>query len=200
MYHIDDLPNEEWKDLHIKGAKREYLISNYGRIIRKPYLLNQRPNKDGYIYVSLVTRKLRNASKVHRLVAKEWIPNPDNKPEVNHKDGNRKNNYFKNLEWMTRSENMLHAFRILKRRHVFGETMPLAKLKNTDIEKIFDMRISGMKHREIGKYIGINSASITLILNRKAWVHVPIPEEKIKIVKSMKNQWTTRRKYERPTG
>lgn len=103
---------EEWRA--IKGHER-YKVSNYGRImnaegkIRKPVLTNW-----GYYRVEfrILGDKLhRNARlSVHRLVAIAFIPNPDNKPEVNHKNGLKTDNRVENLEWVTPCENIQHAF------------------------------------------------------------------------------------------
>ena len=62
--------------------------------------------------------------KVHRLVAKSYIPNPQNKPEVNHKDGNKQNNHVSNLEWVTSSENGLHSYKLglSKKEHLLKRT------------------------------------------------------------------------------
>lgn len=70
----------------------------------------KKTNANGYYVVSIcVNGSVRNTG-VHRLVAMAWIPNPQNKPETNHKDLNRKNNNVENLEWVTRSENLKHAW------------------------------------------------------------------------------------------
>lgn len=66
---------------------------------------------DGYLHVDLYDRGQRKTKRTHRLVAEAFIPNPYNLPEVNHKDGNKKNNNYTNLEWVTGSENMQHAYR-----------------------------------------------------------------------------------------
>ena len=66
----------------------------------KPYL---------YEHVGLEKSGIRKSYAISRLVATAFIPNPENKPQVNHKDGNRLNNHFSNLEWMTASENMQHS-------------------------------------------------------------------------------------------
>ena len=119
---------EIWKD--IKGYEELYQISNYGRVkslkrksafycgLRKEYL--ERPIKEkilsfsksnrGYLQVSLTKSGKCRTYTIHRLVAQAFIPNLENKEQVNHIDGNKNNNCIDNLEWVTISENNKHAF------------------------------------------------------------------------------------------
>lgn len=66
-----------------------------------------------YLYVKLCCKNVAKSYSVHRLVALAWIPNPENLPEVNHKDGDKTNNHRTNLEWVSRSQNKRHAFEVL---------------------------------------------------------------------------------------
>lgn len=72
-----------------------------------------RPGKDGrgYHFIFIHSGGERKVKKIHRIVAECFLPNPENKPQVNHIDGNKNNNSIENLEWVTQSENMKHAFR-----------------------------------------------------------------------------------------
>lgn len=97
---------EEWRP--IKDFEN-YHISNYGNvknIVTNKILRNT--DKDGYYCVALVNNKIRKGFKVHRLVAQQFIDNPENKSDVNHKDKNKHNNHINNLEWNTRKENNIH--------------------------------------------------------------------------------------------
>lgn len=103
---------EVWKD--IKGFEGIYQISSHGRIKsfkknKKGYILSNRNKNGWYLNVVLTSKDNWRSVKIHRLVAESFIPNPDNKPEVNHKDGDKQNNKVENLEWVTESENMNHA-------------------------------------------------------------------------------------------
>ena len=69
------------------------------------------PTNNGYFRITLRDMSLTKRFLIHRLVATVFIPNPENKPQVNHKDGDKANNCVSNLEWATSSENNLHAFR-----------------------------------------------------------------------------------------
>lgn len=88
-----------------------YMVSESGRIRHRgsddDKVLR---DSDGYLIVDLYHRGVRTTKRVNRLVAEAFIPNPENKPEVNHKDGNKHNNNATNLEWATKKENCVHAW------------------------------------------------------------------------------------------
>lgn len=95
-----------------------YSITMSGRVINNTTKKCKKPTDNhsgkGYLHVDLYNNGKRKKFFVHRLVAEAYIPNPDNKPYVNHIDGNPKNNNFQNLEWCTPLENVEHAVKVLK--------------------------------------------------------------------------------------
>lgn len=104
---------ELWKD--IEGFEGLYQVSNLGNvkslkrnIILKPGVVAYRKTKEsGYYIVNLKSKPFY----IHRLVAEAFIPNSENKPQINHIDCNKRNNNVKNLEWVTREENIQHAYK-----------------------------------------------------------------------------------------
>ena len=101
---------EIYKD--IVGYEGKYQVTSWGRVynVETEKFINPEEHCKGYLRVDLFDRfGKRKHMKVHRLVAKAFIPNPDNKPQVNHKDGNNQNNSVTNLEWTTNRENAEHA-------------------------------------------------------------------------------------------
>ena len=89
----------------------KYYATSEGRIINsRGKAKSQTNNKDGYLKVDLYHGGERTTKRVHRIIAEAFVPNPDNKPDVNHIDGNKHNNRPENLEWATKSENMIHAY------------------------------------------------------------------------------------------
>ena len=100
---------EIWKDI---DEFPNYEVSSFGRVRNKKYNRFLKPLEVGfgYVVVELWNNGQSQSKKIHRLVANAFIPNPHNKPQVNHIDGNKKNNSVDNLEWVTASENMKHAY------------------------------------------------------------------------------------------
>lgn len=115
---------EQWVD--IIGYENHYQLSNFGRVKSLARKCNQNLNErgvkermlrqpnmtNGYKFVALCKNGKHKQFSMHRLVAIHFIPNPKNKPEVNHKWGNKKDNRVFALEWSTRSENQLHSYKI----------------------------------------------------------------------------------------
>ena len=103
---------KEWK--RIKGYER-YSISSEGEIMNpQGKLMKPFPVGAGYLQVSLWKDCKRKKFYVHRLVAEAFCENPCSYKEVNHKDGNKKNNCIENLEWCTRAENLNHSYYTLQ--------------------------------------------------------------------------------------
>lgn len=167
---------EIWKD--IIGYEGIYQVSNLGRIKiiknmhkgNKTTFMEISPNRYGYCRVSLWKNKKRKTYCVHRLVAEAFIPNPENKPQVNHKDGQKSNNDAENLEWATSSENQTHSCRVLG--HIprtfigrFGKLHPRSKkvkqIKDGKIIAVFD----GIM--EASRITSINKTQISNICQKK---------------------------------
>lgn len=119
---------EIWKD--IPGYKGFYKVSNLGRVksflksherILKPTLINT-----GYLSLVLMKNKSRKTFNIHRLIALAFIPNPENKRTVNHKNGIKSDNRIDNLEWATYSENTKHAYDIGLIKHLSSKDNPLS--------------------------------------------------------------------------
>lgn len=165
--------NEIWKD--IKGYKGYYQISNLGKVksmdryakvcggglravkgkILKPQIMT-----NGYLYYGLNRDgKVKNHS-AHRLVAVHFIPNPNNKPEVNHIDENIKNNTVRNLEWVTSKENANHGTRNYKCNRA-KEIKVVQLAMDGELIKIHD------SCTKAGKSIGVNKECISRVCKGK---------------------------------
>ena len=111
-----DIMNEIWRD--VPGYEGLYQVSNYGGVRSMNYNkklgnireLKQKLRDNGYLEVHLSKDSKRKYFLVHRLVAEAFLENPDNKPQVNHIDGDKSNNYVSNLEYTTNGENQKHAY------------------------------------------------------------------------------------------
>jgi hypothetical protein len=124
----------------------------------------------GYARVMLTKGK---RELVHRLVAKEFIPNPHNKPHVNHLDNNPSNNLVSNLEWVTQSENVLYCYsqgRQSKNKS-HGETHHSSKLSDKDVLRIRELK-GKFSYRKLGQKFGVNHSSIKNIILRRTWKHL----------------------------
>ena len=134
---------EEWK---IINNFPKYAVSNLGnvktlfwqnnvngKLYPREKILTPIKRKDGYLKVNLHNDEYKGRGKgceclVHRLVANAFIPNPDNLPEVNHKDGDKTNNCVDNLEWCSRQQNVLHSYKLGLRKSI-QEYIKINKMK-----------------------------------------------------------------------
>lgn len=183
---LKNLPNEIWGDIY--GYENSHKISSYGRVkslcrkikcrngfrTSKDKILKQNIKKTGYCEI-----QLKHGGKtilVHRLVATCFIKNIEKKPQVNHIDGNKCNNKLENLEWVTQSENMKHAYRLGLQVPKYnnpakGEAQGLSKLKEIDVIWIRKNYKKGLG-RVFGEKFNVSPECIQNVVNKKTWKHV----------------------------
>ena len=178
---------EEWKE--IKGFEGKYEVSDKGRIRSltrtawngvgehelEGQVIKDHPDKKGYRTTSLCKDGEHRPVKVHREVGKAFLPNPEDKPCINHKDGDKGNNKAGNLEWCTYSENNRHAWDtgLMKSGDQKGEANGRAILTE---EKVKEIRAflgrEELSQGEIGKMFGVSKCAIGDISRGKTWRHL----------------------------
>lgn len=147
-----------------------YEISNLGHLRRNGVILSTPVARIGYKRKYL--KDIKKNLLIHRAIAMAFIPNPENKKEVNHIDGNKQNNAIKNLEWASRKENAQHAYRIGLMHDQRGEKSHRAKLKEHDIKIIREAASIGFSQTQIANYLKLDPSTINLIVRRVNWVNV----------------------------
>lgn len=154
-----------WKTYPFDGR---FIVSNAGEVKSKitGKIYKTCKNKSGYLgfVTSLGKRKLSKLYKVHRMVAQTFIPNPENKPCVNHIDGNKQNNCVGNLEWVTYSENTTHAYKTGLCKPIKS---PHRKLTDEQVRFIRDSYIPKDKNfggRALARKLGVDHSVIQRIL------------------------------------
>lgn len=165
----------EHKDYH------GYLFSPEGNCLSlrgpKPRLLKNQIKRNGYVHwhLSFDEKKAKSVS-AHRIIADIFCKKPDidGVLETNHQDGDKANNHYSNLNWMTKSQNQLHSIHTLKKYNGFkrGSAHCNAKLKESEVVKIKKLLKNGLSYTEIAKIFNVSRASIGLINNNKNWKHI----------------------------
>jgi hypothetical protein len=165
---------EVWKSLKslVKGGDN-YSISNLGNLRndKNGRIRKHTKHKSGYLTTTLSER---STQYVQRLVALAFIPNPENKPFVNHLDGNKQNNIVGNLEWSTPSENIIHANKTGLQTHPKGEDHHSARLTEKEVIKIKEMLRDGVRGKDIVKQFSITKQMVYYIKNGRSWQHVKV--------------------------
>lgn len=169
-----------WKD--IKNYEGFYQINELGEIktistnfrnVKPGKISKGRPSKNGYFSVSLTKNKTVKNFYVHRLVAQAFLGDCPVRCEVNHKDGVRSNNHLDNLEYVTRSENNFHSYRVLSRVPVltYGVKHHAAKLNPQKAQEIRDAYSQGNEtFASLGRSYGVHWTSVRSIILGETWV------------------------------
>lgn len=164
---------EQWRE--IPGFEQTYEISDLGSIRRKETGLIRKTfwGKDGYLRVILSQNNTPHQKLVHRLLAAAFIPNPENKPFINHKNGVKSDLSLDNLEWVSARENILHA-------SVTGLNPPNKGEKNGNSkltkEQVAEIRARWVPFKvlqeDLAREYGVAKITISRLLRRKNWSHV----------------------------
>lgn len=175
--NIENLPNEIWQD--IIGYEGLYQISNYSRVkslkrkwVVKNKIIKYQIHKNGYNSVLLWKNRKDKRLLISRLVAIHFILNKKNNVEVNHKNGNKLDNRIENLEWITHSENIIHAHKKGLIFHKVGELVLSSKLKEHEVLKIRELYNNNYSLKEICKKFNICRGTIYDITHNKTWKHL----------------------------
>lgn len=152
---------EEWKDIPYAPG---YKISEYGNLTSKNgKKYKSLPNPNGYLYVRI--HKFGIRTTVHNMVARLWLGENPGGLQINHKDGNKRNNHYSNLEYVSCKENINHSIRLGLRpsRCMFTKAQVIA---------IKDALREGFRNSEINKYFNCSHATISRIQHGKIYTHI----------------------------
>jgi len=178
------MQEEIWKE--VVGYESYYLVSNLGRVRsldrycpnrtgsgkQTGRILKQTKCVKGYLRVAFSLNKIKKQVSVHRLVAKAFIENPENKEQVNHKNCIKDDNNVNNLEWCTNIENVKHAYDNNLIRLNYGEKHHNSKLKNHQVLSIRERISNGESRLAIAKEHNMSLVAICNIYNLKTYIKI----------------------------
>ena len=177
MFRVIYMHEILWKEIERFDGK--YSISSCGKLknSRTGKLLRFMLHPHGYLHCSIKPNGRDGKSyclKIHREVAKAFIPNPDNKPQVNHIDGNKQNNSVSNLEWVTSQENMIHAHKnnLIDVNH--GIDCVGSKATEDDVREIRKLQASSKfwTNRKLAEKFNLGKTTIHSIISGTSWKHL----------------------------
>jgi hypothetical protein len=167
----------EWRE--VAGSNGDYFVSDSGDVksfkAKRPRVLKKRISRDGYVWYVLQINGEPKTSRANRLVAEAFIPNPENKNTVNHKDGNKLSNCVSNLEWATRSEQMKHAYAhhlkspvrgILQGNHVLSED------EVREIRNIYKSHDKAFGMIPLAKRFNVSISTINKCIGKRSYKNV----------------------------
>lgn len=156
--------NEIWKP--IINFENLYLVSNYGRIknIKRNELIKLYI-RGGYLSCKLSKNNIKTNFLVHRLVALMFIKNINNVTQVNHKDGDKLNNYVENLEWCTPKENIRHSWVNGLSKSNYKDNITQRKLNINDVQFIRNNK--KIKRKELANKFNVSITTINSVINYK---------------------------------
>lgn len=174
--------HEVWRA--VPGFDGKYEVSSLGRVrsvdrrvhsrggyqFRPGVVLSQMTDTYGYLQVPMHLPPRRWTMKVHRCVALAFIPNPNGKPQINHIDGDKRNNRVENLEWVTAKEHGLHSAKMKLRP--MGNNNGSAKLTESDVPDIRRLLADGVSLKKIGLLYGVSDYAIFCIKHGRTWSHI----------------------------
>jgi hypothetical protein len=155
---------EKWKEFK-RTERTIWEISNNGRLRGNGNLKKPNTNIKGYLFKS-------NLGLIHRIVAENFTANPENKPQVNHIDGNKLNNSFENLEWVTCQENIKHAWENKLKLPQNGEKNGASKLTEVQVLEIKKLHLKGEKSSNLAKQFNISERTLGRIFSGESWKHL----------------------------
>lgn len=163
------------------GYEGIYLVSEFGDVIKvyfngktiKTIIMKSGKNRKGYLVVSLSKDNVRKSYSIAYLVARNFIGKRPDGLQINHKDGNKINNHFSNLEYVTCKENVIHAWKKGLNTAPCGSKQGLSKLTEEQVLEIRSRYATGtISQSKLAKIYGVNQANIGFIINRKYWKHI----------------------------
>lgn len=169
---------EIWKD--VLGFEGRFKISSHGNIIsingkyKGEKTFNVHVDKLGYHFTTLRMSPLKRQVRVHQLVAEHFVFKPDglNHPCVNHKDGNKLNNHYLNLEWVSKKDNCAHAVET-GLHSIKGAKHPNSKLTEAEVVEMRELYATyAISHSSLGILFGVTREQARDVINRKNWKHI----------------------------
>lgn len=167
------------KKVIINNVESEYLVDELGNVYSNKFermnILRYNNIRGGYKMCHMYLNGIKQSILVHRVVAEAFIPNPLNKPQVNHKNGIKTDNRAENLEWVTQSENIKHAYdnKLMIKTHKECWNALLDENQVHEIRLLINKKI---KQREIAKSYNVSEQTISSIKHNRIYIGIGLDE------------------------